>query len=510
MPRVLPRPGSLNAVAVGASFGVLGILVKLAFVEITDGDVGFTILLTAVTAAAWYGGFRAAVATLVLTGIADVFIFMEPRYTFAVINREDQVRLVLYLLTGTVVAVIVRSLRQSRDLLADGIVEQERLTAALLDRDSRLELVLAASRTGIWEWDVATGHLTWSDAIFAQHGLPPRGDPPAFEAYLEMIHPEDREAFNAAIGGALERVTRFDLEFRVVWPDGSVHWTRGAGQAFPDASGKPVRMIGTGQDITEGRRLEQERDDLRREEVRANEFRDAFIGIVSHELRTPVTTILGSAEMLARPTEVPLDDRRHELVEDVRSEAERLSRLIEDFLVLNRAERGPIEIADEPIELRRLLTRVVTLERARNPGTTFDLSLPSHLAVVSGEQTYIEQVVRNIVGNAVKYSQPGAHVQIQAEESGHEVIVRILDEGPGIDEDQAERLFDLFYRAPEVARKISGSGIGLFVCARLVEAMGGRIWAHPRPEGGSEFGFSLARIDDAESPEHSEPAVELR
>jgi PAS domain S-box-containing protein len=434
---------------------------------------------------------------------------MDPRFTFGVIDRNDQLRLVLYLLTGSAVAFIVRSLRQSRDQLADGIALQERLTAAVLDRDSRLELVLAASRTGTWEWDVATGRLTWSDAIFAQHGLTPGREAPPFDDYLEMIHPDDREAFKAAIGGAVERVDRFDLEFRVQWPDGSVHWTRGAGQVFPDSSGRPVRMIGTGQDITERRRLEKERDDLRRDESRANEFRDAFIGIVSHELRTPVTTIMGSAEVLARATEPPIDARRRDLVEDIRAEAERLSRLIEDLLVLSRAERGPIEIADEPVEVRRLLGRVVAQEQMRSPETTFDVTLPERLAVVSGDQTYIEQIARNIIGNAVKYSPPGSHVAVTAEETDHEVVIRVLDEGPGIAVPEAERLFDLFYRSPEVTKQVSGSGIGLFVCARLVDAMGGRIWAHRRPEGGSEFGFSLVRIDDVDAAEAATSAVEV-
>jgi signal transduction histidine kinase len=128
---------------------------------------------------------------------------------------------------------------------------------------------------------------------------------------------------------------------------------------------------------------------------------------------------------------------------------------------------------------------------------------------VSGDQTYIEQIARNIIGNAVKYSPPGSHVAVTAEETDHEVVIRVLDEGPGIAVPEAERLFDLFYRSPEVTKQVSGSGIGLFVCARLVDAMGGRIWAHRRPEGGSEFGFSLVRIDDVDAPEAATSAVEV-
>ena len=125
-------------------------------------------------------------------------------------------------------------------------------------RDARLELMLSASGTGFWEWDVETGLLTWSDAIFRQHGLEPAPKAPAFAAYLDMIHPDDRAAFRELDRLGDRRCRQFELDFRVVWPDGSVHWTHGAGRLFRDDTGRPIRMIGTGQDITDRRRLIEE------------------------------------------------------------------------------------------------------------------------------------------------------------------------------------------------------------------------------------------------------------
>jgi signal transduction histidine kinase len=112
----------------------------------------------------------------------------------------------------------------------------------------------------------------------------------------------------------------------------------------------------------------------------------------------------------------------------------------------------------------------------------------------------VEQVLRNLVSNAAKYGAVGSAVTVTAQETGAEVEIRVLDEGVGIDPEEAGRLFNLYYRSPRTARQTAGAGIGLFVCRGLVTAMGGRVWATPRPGGGSEFGFSLARCDDDRIP----------
>src|SRR4029077_13423026 len=139
----------------------------------------------------------------------------------------------------------------------------------------RLELMLAASGTGFWEWDIASGRLTWSDAIFEQHGLEPGGEAPDFPDYLGMIHEEDRGRFTSAIEAAVAGTGDLDLEFRLVWHDGPEQWIPGAGRVFRDEQGRPIRMIGTGQDITDRRQLEAERDRLLADERRAGEFREA-------------------------------------------------------------------------------------------------------------------------------------------------------------------------------------------------------------------------------------------
>ncbi len=226
-------------------------------------------------------------------------------------------------------------------------------------------------------------------------------------------------------------------------------------------------------------------------EQRANQLRDAFIGVISHELRTPITTIYGLSKML-RQRGADLDpDVMVSTIEDVEAEADRLQRLVEDLLVLSRAERGAMDIEGEPLGMARILRRVVEAERARLPGRVIELQAAEGLPLVIGEETYVEQVVRNLLTNAAKYAHPAAPILVVVEAVDDDVVMRVLDEGIGIADGDTERVFELFYRSTSATRMAGGAGIGLFVCRQLVEAMGGRIWAAPRSPAGTEVGFAL-------------------
>ncbi|HKG57818.1 MAG TPA: ATP-binding protein [Candidatus Limnocylindrales bacterium] len=226
-------------------------------------------------------------------------------------------------------------------------------------------------------------------------------------------------------------------------------------------------------------------------ERQANALRDAFIGVISHELRTPITTIYGLSKMLRQRHGDLAPEVEVQAIEDVEAEADRLYRLVEDLLVLSRAERGRVESASEPLVIGHVLRRAVDAEAARWPTRRFALEMERGLPLVLGEETYVEQIVRNLLTNAAKYSDVGDPIEVHVASVEGDVVVTVLDEGIGISADDEERVFELFYRSPLVSRKASGAGIGLFVTRQLVEAMGGRVWARPRPERGTEVGFAL-------------------
>ena len=293
---------------------------------------------------------------------------------------------------------------------------------------------------------------------------------------LAQLHDPDGSAPPlGALGGPVELRT---VAFPERWIEIATYpVTRGTAGSKP----APATIV-VMRDVTEGRRREA--------------VRETFIGVLSHELRTPVTTIFGGAKLLARENSTLDEETRRGIFQDIHEEAERLQRLVEDVVALNRFGEAVGEVGWEPVLLQRLLPRVVQSEDGRWPGVEFKLAIESGLPTVSADPTYVEQVVRNMVSNAAKYGGINSTVQVEAVRGDGEVMVRVLDDGPGFPIEERERLFELFYRSAKTASAAGGAGIGLFVCARLVAAMGGRTWAALRDAGGAEFGFALPELNE--------------
>lgn len=228
-------------------------------------------------------------------------------------------------------------------------------------------------------------------------------------------------------------------------------------------------------------------------ERQAETARERFLELLSHELRTPVTSIYGGAKVLARKSLDP--ERRQELIDDIGAEADRLYRLVEDLIVLARADRSALPMQLEPVRLDRVAERVLAAFRGEVKGLELRLSQRGPAMAVLGDETYVEQLLRNLLSNAVKYGATEAGIDIELVHADGECIVRVLDRGPGINPDELGRLFEIDYRSPLTEGLAQGSGIGLFVARWLIQGMGGRIWAAPRDGGGSEFGFALPIVD---------------
>jgi signal transduction histidine kinase len=238
------------------------------------------------------------------------------------------------------------------------------------------------------------------------------------------------------------------------------------------------------------------------------ELREAFVGVLSHELRTPVTTIYGMASILTR---TPDREDRASIGEDIRDEADRLYRIIEDLLVLSRAERGALTIAPEPVLAQRIIPTVAADLTRRFPAARFSFVIPEDLPPVAAEEGPLRQVLGNLLTNAAKYG-AGSPVRLSARDLGDRVEFLVEDEGPGIDSHEVERLFELFYRAPGTSRKASGTGIGLYVVRQLVEAMGGTVAVMPNRPRGAAFVVRLRpyrlALEPVEEPSSDEQGIQ--
>ena len=219
-------------------------------------------------------------------------------------------------------------------------------------------------------------------------------------------------------------------------------------------------------------------------------LKDEFIAIVSHELRTPLTSVYGAAMTLEK--QQLDDDRQHQLLEIISTEAARLSHLLDDILWVSRLDSGSARPYITPIEPLPLTEEVVDAARTHLPGgLSVEVLHDSPLPEVAADPDRLRQVLVNLIENAVKYSREG---RVQVRLGSHYGTVRfsVRDEGPGIPLSQQERIFEKFYRLdPNMTKGVGGTGLGLYICRELVDAMNGDIWVESAPGAGSTFSFEL-------------------
>jgi len=239
--------------------------------------------------------------------------------------------------------------------------------------------------------------------------------------------------------------------------------------------------------------------DITRERV-IDEMKTDFISLVSHELRTPLTSILGFSSYMLTGRLGAVQDTQRTALESIHRQAKRLSAIISDFLDVSRIESGKIEMKKEPVQLRNIASRVVddlrpqASEKQINVTTRVETdSLP---LVALGDEQRITQVFTNLVGNALKFTEPEGTIDVSLSRSNGEVVCKVRDTGCGIPPDELDRVFDRFYQVEKVVtRKSGGTGLGLAIVKNIVEAHGGRIWISSSLGVGTEVSFTLPGSD---------------
>ncbi len=226
---------------------------------------------------------------------------------------------------------------------------------------------------------------------------------------------------------------------------------------------------------------------LRRTDV----LRAALISSVSHDLRTPLTSIKAAASSLLQDDVQWDDEARRSFTQAIEREADRLNRLVENLLDMSRIEGGALQPEREWYPIDELLHDVLGRLQPQLRDRSVTIDVPANLPPVELDYMMIDQVVTNLVENAIRYTPGSSPIEIAVSSTAAEMVISVADRGPGIPSEDLERVFDKFYRVLGRVRPVSGSGVGLAVCRGLIEAHGGRIWATNRPNGGALFRFTL-------------------
>jgi signal transduction histidine kinase len=232
---------------------------------------------------------------------------------------------------------------------------------------------------------------------------------------------------------------------------------------------------------------------------------DELFSILSHELRAPLTTIKGSSRTLLRHGAALDPATARQLLLDIDQEAERLHRLIDNLLELARAGVGPAALRTEPTAVDVLIRRVVADATPHAGARRLRVRASADLPHPSIDPVRVEQVIRNLVDNAVKFSPPGGTIDLSAARLGDAVVVTVKDEGPGVAPEYHERVFERFFRVEREGNSVAGAGLGLAICKRFVELHGGRIELDSRPGQGAAFRFTLPLGERGERGEAGRP-----
>ncbi len=355
---------------------------------------------------------------------------------------------------------------------------------ALRENENKLAQAQAIAHLGYWERDLITDRLMWSSETNRVFGLSPEEDVNNFARFQELIYPEDRDMVMQAIGVALRGGPRYEVEYRVVWPSGEVRFVYSQGDVILDEAGQPRRMFGTVQDVTERKLVDEVK--------RASKAKSEFLSRMSHELRTPLNAILGFGQLLERqkPTEV-----QRKRVGYILSAGKHLLDLINEVLDISRIEAGRMQLSLEPVCVADALEETLDLMRPLATERSIQLSASADIDAgvhVLADRQRFKQVLVNLLNNAVKYTPFFGGVTVSYHVPGNEKVrVLVSDTGPGIPVEKLARLFTPFERLGAEQSAIEGTGLGLALSQRLMDAMGGSIGVESAVGKGSTFWIEL-------------------
>ena len=351
--------------------------------------------------------------------------------------------------------------------------------------EQALQAALLASQTGVFRWDIQNDTLAWDDDLDRLFGLRPGESVRHLTSFLARVHPDDRAGVIERCGRCRSEGADFEMEFRVIWPDGTQRWLYDRGRTFRDAEGRPSYMTGACVDITDRKMVEEALKE-------ADRRKDEFLATLAHELRNPLAPLRTSAELIRRSES---RDQQLRVVDIMSRQLAHMVRLVDDLMDVSRISRGKLDLRLAQMDLREAVSYAVesvrpTIERRNQQ---LEIELPAEPVTIFGDLVRLSQVVGNLLNNASKYTPERGNIELALRIDNGLARVSVRDDGAGIPKEMLSAVFDLFVQLePTREHSHGGLGIGLALVRQLVAMHGGTVTAASPGEGlGSEFTVAL-------------------
>jgi PAS domain S-box-containing protein len=356
---------------------------------------------------------------------------------------------------------------------------------SIKESESRLQMALNAGGMGTWDWDIVSRKLSWSVGHASLCGIALSKFGGTLEDFEKLVYKEDLNKIRDAIAKAIRGRTDYQCHYRVVWPDSSIHWVEARGRLVYNEVRDVIGMAGIVMDISERKRVEEEREALlaremaaRREAECANRAKDDFLATLSHELRTPMTSVLGWTRMLRSGL---LTQNHIDLaLETIERSAKTEIQLIEDLLDISRIISGNIDINFTVVNPTKVVEDAIAIVQltAETKNINLELEMDADIRSIVGDPQRLQQVILNLLSNAIKFTPDGGHVKVALLNEEEYLVIKVIDSGKGISPIFLPHVFDRFSQADTgYTREHGGLGIGLAIVRHLVVMHGGEVHA---------------------------------
>ncbi len=408
---------------------------------------------------------------------------------------------------------VVMTVGVSRDL-----TDRRRAAHELLEAEERVRLALEGADLGLWDWNLATDGVIFNHRWVAMLGYSPNEIDQNISAFLALVHPEDLPSLTGLIKGHCDGKTgSFEAELRMRHKNGHWIWILDRGKVVTrNAEGKALRIVGTHLDITARKLAEEQLRRAKEVAEQAVKTRGQFLANMSHEIRTPMNGIIGMTDIVLQ---TKLDAEQFDAIQTIQASAKMLLSIINDILDFSKIEANKLVLNHTQVNLRKFLTAVMGILQPKMTEkhlvNLFEIA-PDVPEIVLVDEVRLQQVLLNLVGNAVKFNPDEGALAINVsvrERSNNRLILHfaVSDTGIGVSACQMNTIFEPFSQGDgSITRQFGGTGLGLSISKRLVEMMGGEIWVNSKEGIGSTFHFTIASAEcQTESVLDAPAGVEL-